>query len=308
MKKSSKPLKVLPVPVPNIDHPDPPHEALMRHEFTVGLIAPKGAGKTTMMINWLQFYKGYFHNIYIFSPTVKSDDKWKWVKAQKGLIAQNFALINWIEKKKQERDGQLISKIVADPPVNLNFDDVISNEKEVFDGKIPEENFYYNYTHQDLTEILDKKMDMINVLEAHDEPKFLADRDLFIFDDLVGSTLFSMAQDNQFKGFNTRHRHFSASVLMVAQGYKEIPKTIRTNWTGLILFEIFNQREKDVIYEEYPMGLTREVWNEVFNHVTSEPHGFLYFDSKKEKGKRIMGNFDYYINKCQENEGILVDE
>ncbi len=37
---------------------------------------PKGAGKTTLIANLLYFYKSYFHNIYVFSPTVLSDEKW----------------------------------------------------------------------------------------------------------------------------------------------------------------------------------------------------------------------------------------
>lgn len=38
-----KTLTVKPVPVPEkYKHPDPPNDALMRHEFTLGLIAPKG--------------------------------------------------------------------------------------------------------------------------------------------------------------------------------------------------------------------------------------------------------------------------
>lgn len=45
------------VPVPNISHPPPKYDVLPTHEFTIGLIAPKGAGKTTTMINLLDFYK-----------------------------------------------------------------------------------------------------------------------------------------------------------------------------------------------------------------------------------------------------------
>lgn len=93
--KSFKPLKVLPIPVPKgNDHPPIEHPQLMDHEFTLGkdhfykddypqpqllerdfslgLIAPKGCGKTTMICNLLMFYKKYFHTILVFSPTINS--------------------------------------------------------------------------------------------------------------------------------------------------------------------------------------------------------------------------------------------
>jgi hypothetical protein len=35
---------------------------------------------------------------------------------------------------------------------------------------------------------------------------------------------------------------------MVSQGYKEVPKTIRTNWTALIVFEIGNEKEVAVVF------------------------------------------------------------
>ncbi len=42
MSKSHKVLKILPVPVPpGYDHPEPPNDVLPKHEFTMGLIAPK---------------------------------------------------------------------------------------------------------------------------------------------------------------------------------------------------------------------------------------------------------------------------
>jgi hypothetical protein len=143
---------------------------------------------------------------------------------------------------------------------------------------------------------------LIDVLKKHDKPKYLADRILLIFDDLVGSALFSNARDNLFKGFNTRHRHFSASVIMVSQGYKEIPRTIRTNWSALVLFEIANDKEVFVIYEENTMGLKIKPWLEMFEHCTAEPYGFMYLNSKAEKGNRVMKNFDSVIKYIAQEE------
>lgn len=74
-----KSLVVKAIPIPNhCKHPSPLNDVLPTHEFTMGIIAPKGSGKTTVIANLLNFYKGYFHTILIFSPTVASDEKWDW--------------------------------------------------------------------------------------------------------------------------------------------------------------------------------------------------------------------------------------
>jgi len=52
-------LIVKPIPVPaGYIHPPPTNDVLPRHEFSMGLIAPKGSGKTTVIANLLKFYKG----------------------------------------------------------------------------------------------------------------------------------------------------------------------------------------------------------------------------------------------------------
>lgn len=300
MPKVDKVLKVKPVPVPpGYDHPEPPNPVLPKHEFTLGLIAPKGAGKTTLIANLLYWYRGYFHDIHVFSPTVLSDEKWDWLKLQK-LLVENKPLKQWIKKEQQRRDGMLGDEIIGKPKIGSEFDDRNTNEKEVFDGLIPEENFYHEYTEATLDTILARQKQIINVLKKHGEPKYLADRILLIFDDLVGSALFSNAKDNLFKGFNTRHRHFSASVIMVSQGYKEIPKTIRTNWSALILFEIANDKEVAVIYEENTMSYKMKDWLEMYKHAIAEPFSFLYLNSKKPKHLRCMKRFDKYLFVKQE--------
>ena len=82
---------------------------------------------------------------------------------------------------------------------------------------------------------------------------------------------------------------------MVSQGYKEIPKTIRTNWTALILFEIANDKEVQVIYEENTMGMKYKDWIEMYEHAITEPYSFMYMNAKKPKHLRIMKRFDKYM-------------
>jgi len=79
--KRQKALKITAIPTPgHSEHPAPKFPELPKHEFTLGIIAPKGSGKTTTIINLLRLYKGYFHKILIMSPTIGCDDKWLWVR------------------------------------------------------------------------------------------------------------------------------------------------------------------------------------------------------------------------------------
>lgn len=287
-----KVLTVKPIPVPaKWKHPPPPNDALPHHEFTMGLIAPKGAGKTTVICNLLNFYKGYFHNILVFSPTVASDEKWDWVKDQK-LLIQNKPLIDFVNKKKKKEVEGVVDRTNED---ENEFEGLVPPLDEDFDGKIPEECFFSDYDESTLQEIMDEQMKVVKLLKKHKQSKHLANRILIIFDDLVGSSLFSGTRNNPFKKLNTTHRHYSCSMLMVSQGYKEIPKTVRTNWSCLLIFEIPNEKEIEVIYEEFPMGLKREQWQEVYEYCTSGDHDFMFMNYQKEKRLRIMKNFDQVV-------------
>lgn len=277
-----KPLLVTKVPVPPTAHPEPPHPALMTHEFTAGLIAPKGAGKTTVICNLLGFYRNYFHTILVFSPTVDSDEKWDWVKKQK-LLKENRELEKFLKDLKGE--------------ASIVQNDCIVERKKVFDPYIPEEHFFADYDEEKFVEIMEEQKALISFLKKKGKTKYLANRILIIFDDLVGSKLFAGARQSYFKGVNTRHRHYSASFLMVSQGYKEVPKTIRTNWSALIVFEIGNEKEVLVIYEEFAMGYKFDDWIEMYRYATDGDHDFLYINFQRPKRLRMMKNFTEIIYK-----------
>lgn len=161
-----------------------------------------------------------------------------------------------------------------------------------FDPCIPEDNFIHDYDSNTLTLLLTEQQELIDLLKDEGMTKHLANRVLFLFDDLVGSTLFSNHRDNPFKILNTIHRHYSASMIMVSQAYKEIPKTVRTNFSCLILFEIFNDKEIEAIMMEFPMGMRKEEWLMTYNYCVSDPHSFLYYNMQKPKPLRVMKNFD----------------
>jgi hypothetical protein len=246
------------------------------------------------------YYKKYFHTIIVFSPTVKNDDKWAYVKKQ-NLLLENKPLKKFLKDLEKKKDK---ASFVGNRPKNTLIDgttpvDIVTGYADpsdsTFDAKIPEDCFIEEYTEEDLQDILREQQKMIDLLNAHGKSKHLANLMLLIFDDLVGSNLFNSCRTNPFKKLNTNHRHYSISILEVAQAYKEIMKTVRVNFTCLILFEIFNAKEVECIFEEYPMGMKKEQWLEAYEYCVNGPHDFMFYDISKPAALRIMKNFKEYV-------------
>lgn len=288
--KRQSPLEVVPIPTPKgSDHTPPPkgNGLLPVHEFTMGLIAPKGKGKTTTIINLLDFYAGYFHKICILSPTVKSDAKWDYAK-RLPVIAENKPLKKWI---KQNSKNDLFNVPVQPLPVGTEVENLVGRDK--FSPFIPEDCFFHgDAVVSAVKQILDKNKEIVDLLQEHGQLKTMADRILLICDDQVGSDLFVGPLKKYFVGANTRHRHHSASIIMVSQGYKEIPKTIRTGWTCLLIYSIGNMKEISVIYEEFPMDLTWDEWLGLYKTATEGPHDFLFIDMYGPREFRLRKGFD----------------
>jgi hypothetical protein len=274
-------LDVQAIPIPSgFIHPPPPSEILPRHEFSMGLIAPKGSGKTTVICNLLKFYKGYFNTILVFSPTVASDEKWDYVKSL-DLLCDNKPLRQWLKQLQEQKEEGVVSR-----PKEIGL-----SVPPMEDFRIPEECFFSDYDADTLKQIMDEQMTIVKLLKKHNKSKHLANRVLIIFDDLVGSSLFGNQRSNPFKMLNTNHRHYSASLLMVSQAYKEIPKTVRTNFSCLIVFEIPNEKEIEVVFEENSLYMKRNQWMEMYEYATEGDHDFLFINYQKPKRLRAMKNF-----------------
>lgn len=65
---------------------------LPKASFAMLLLSARGNGKTTLLINMLlQGYKGVFHNVWIFSPTLYSDPKWKAIKVDEQKLFEEYS-------------------------------------------------------------------------------------------------------------------------------------------------------------------------------------------------------------------------
>lgn len=197
-----------------------------------------------------------------------------------------------------------MKKFIADLTAEKNKKSVVDNKRlgtelaglvnkaPMVDFTIPEECFFSDYDADTLQTVMDEQMAIVKLLKKHGQSKHMANRLLVIFDDLVGSTLFSNARGNPFKMLNTNHRHYSASLLMVSQAYKEIPKTVRTNFSCLVVFEIPSEKEIEVIFEENSLYMKRDEWMEMYEHAVQGDHDFLFINYQKSKRLRAMKNFE----------------
>lgn len=61
------------------------------------------------------------------------------------------------------------------------------------------------------------------------------------------------------------------------------------------MFEIANEKELEVIFEENPMSLNKEKWMEAYQYCTEGDHDFMFINYQKPKRLRIMKNFQEYV-------------
>lgn len=346
-------------------HPPPPYaDVLPAHEFSALMIAPRGSGKSTLILNFItDFYKHYFHIVRIFSPTSAGDIKFEKAQQVRGVLAQNphkhllenkgaahgkgsdsdsdsdeaepdekthgvrqgagrqgpidpalfeqsfqslfggpvFRRTVQVGDRGEYGGGSVNFKGTAGPPPQASGSQ--SKKDKKWTGKLNKKHMYSDYDPDLLDSIMNETMANIRKYKKAHKDKTYADRQLLVFDDLVGSNLFTSKRHDPFRRLITTMRHFSTSVLLVSQGYKEIPKTARINTNLVILFEINNAAELECVYEENTCGLPKDEWLSVYRECTVEPFSFLTINYSKPKGHRLWLRFEQDLN-IMPNQGV----
>jgi hypothetical protein len=124
------------------------------------------------------------------------------VKRQQ-LLGENKPLKKWLKMMARKKDD---SNEVVQHSVNTDGIESDVDLNRMTDFRIPEECFYSEYDEDTLNEIMEEQMRMVKLLKKAGQSKHLANRLLIVFDDLVGSSLFSGKKDNPFKKLNSNHR------------------------------------------------------------------------------------------------------
>jgi hypothetical protein len=120
----------------------------------------------------MEFYKGMFHTIIVFSPTVSSDEKWDYIK-KRPLLVENIPLKEWIKRQSQAPEG---NQVVQKLPAASEFEGLVADRDPDFDGLIPEECFFEDYDEEVLRDIYEQQMQIVKLLKKHGKTKHLANR------------------------------------------------------------------------------------------------------------------------------------
>lgn len=291
-------MEIVPIKIKNEKNHPSVNPILPQHEFSMLIVAPKGAGKTNFICNLLlnkNFYFGYFNQVWVCSPSVDNDDKWGVVKETKHVLCENKHLqkiLSGIKKPTPDKLPQIVSNGKQDP-------------QKKYDGKIPEADFFSNMKEVPSRIAMQNKIISNLKMKGVKHPKFAADRILVILDDQAG--LFKNGT-GPMVNYVIKHRHSNTSLIIVTQAYKEIPKTIRTNCNSIILFNIPNLSELKVIYEENPEQMDFDTWKKCYQYCTEEQYSFMYINNKFPQKETVHRKFIEKVHfKNNNSESAITD-
>lgn len=275
------------------------HPVLPQHPFGLQISADKGSGKTNLIINLIiKHYLGYFHRIIVFSPSLRTDDKWYVARRTKHILIQN-------KRKRELLEGVQHKRGRVQRVVFSATDSAANQEREIeepFHGKLLDEDLHEEFSLEDFKKVweglLAEVLQIEEKLGKKEAPnaRYWADRVLIICDDQVGTALSKKScENNPVIQFATRHRHLSASFIFVSQFVRGIPPGVRTQCNALIGFDNGNDDEKQKIYEDHPCGLKMNTWLDMYDYATEEPFSFVYFNKFFPRGQRCYKQFTHKL-------------
>lgn len=189
-------------------------------------IGRSGSGKSNVVGNMLtkkEFMKDFFDEIYLFSPTAKSDD-----------LVEHLKL----------KDDHIIEKLDESAITKLN--------------KIVDDN----------TEKIKKN----GIAATAKNSKIL-----ILCDDCISEKVF--IKSNILARLATAGRHALISTIISSQSYTRVPRVIRLQTQGLIVFPSSNDEIELLAEDLCPAGMSRKDFLELIKFATSERYSFLFVNN-----------------------------
>ena len=112
---------------------------------------------------------------------------------------------------------------------------------------------------------------------------------LWIFDDLVDDERVMHSNHNLIATLAIRSRHFGGNLWVATQKFRALANIIRVNLTAVFVWPALSNRlERKAILEEISGRYTPEQIEEMLQHVSQRPYGFLFADLKTVDPDRMF--------------------
>jgi hypothetical protein len=255
--------------------------------FHCGIIGAKGTGKTVALCNIVNFYKGYFDNIFVICPNYSNElklketlpptdhtfiytnpnddavhDILKYIKEQIGIYKQYLK-----DLKTWKNDMKIYREFMNTGARKLTTHELFRLEMNNYNIPLPPEKCEYDYYPTSL----------------------------LVVDDCMNTDIFR--KKSLFTNTQIRNRHLFLSIIIVSQSYKGILKPIRLNLNWLVIFRINDLRLLKEIHEENSsIFKDLDQFLYTYDYCTQSGHDFMYIDINK---KEVRRNF---------NERIVLDK
>lgn len=227
---------------------DKVNDYLPKPPFAMGLVAPKGSGKSTIIYNLIsrpEFYLKKFDQVWMLSPTFFLDDTYAKAKLNPERVVTDV-------NKFSDTMNTIIDK------VNTQIESI----KTAVAQQASSQGWSKERQKEEVEKQKAEKLDRI----------------LIIIDDAVGVK--ALERGSVITNSFSRHRHLYISFLYAVQIYKAMPPVVRVNLSAILIFRIFNRGELKKIVEEQAVLVKDSTWMALYEHATKEPYSFLYINYK----------------------------
>jgi len=182
--------------------------------------------------------------------------------------------------------------IFLSPTLNLNDDysDIKEDHDKVYKfDKITDFNAIIN-------ELIDTQTSMVKSVKKKKTPQVL-----IIADDIIDSDLLRRSDKAPIATIAHRGRHINISIIYCVQKLSSIPRLVRLNADGLILFATSNYSELEQFLEQYVPKRKRCKLRDKLMDVYEEPFNFIFVNNQiRSLSKRLRIKFSdiLELNNC----------
>ena len=159
---------------------------------------------------------------------------------------------------------------------------------------IPSSNIFLTYDEAEITALYEILQENYNeAIENGEKPPM----SLFYFDDMTFGGQLKKKMNGIISKIMCNGRHILLSVLITSQMYVDLPRVVRENLTGLMLFS-GTDRQLSIVEEEHNFFENKKDFRKMYREVSKDPHSFLVVNYSNPIETRYMNSNFLPVGKC----------